>query len=117
MRTDSLTDSAHQAMPQSGSSLPEFSLKYLLANRIKHFFRRNRLCVVGDMQQVSVPFVFDQLNTIKPYQGLFDPIGSVGAQQLQLLFHTFHIDCDLDWASGLCIYICRRSTAAHDKRG
>ena len=51
-------------------------------------FHRHLLSVEGDRQQIMVPFVADQLNAGKPYQGLFDPIGSIFSHQGQSLAHV-----------------------------
>ena len=39
--------------------------------------------------RISVPLVFDQLDTVKPCQGLFDPVGSGASVQPQPLAHLF----------------------------
>ena len=51
-------------------------------------FHRHLLSVEGNCQQVMVPFVADQLNAGKPYQGLFNPIGSILSHQGQSLTHV-----------------------------
>ena len=49
--------------------------------------RRDFVGVVGDVQEVlqlfslwiAVPFIFDRLDALKPYQGFFDLVWSSGA--------------------------------------
>ena len=85
--------------PLAAWQLPEFSLKFLLANRFQHFFYGDDIGVVCNIQQIrrfvckfdcknlAVIFIFDQLNTLKPFQGLFDPVGSVTSVQLEPVAH------------------------------
>src|SRR5688572_25066503 len=56
-----------------------------LTNLIDCYFPR----IEADFQSVFFPVVGYPLNTLKPYQGFFDPIGSVASQQFQSDGHVF----------------------------
>ncbi len=71
----------------------------MLLNDLHHLFHRYLFWVIRDLQQIqwfqrldlSVPFVFDRLHTLKPCQGLFDLIRSVPSQQLQSIAHLRNV--------------------------
>lgn len=65
-----------------------------LGDLLDQLFHRDLLRVERDSQQIGVPLVIHRLNAWKPYQGFFDPVGSVFSQELQPLAHVFDIEPD-----------------------
>ncbi len=81
-------------------------MKFLFANRFQHILYGNDIGVICHIQQIrrfvfkflcgicTVIFIFDQLNALKPFQGLFDPVGSVASVQLEPVAHLVDVERD-----------------------
>ena len=78
-------------------SLFDFGFQSFMGNLLKQLFHGDLLRVVSYSQQIRVPLVLHRLDTLKPYQGFLDPIGSFVSQQIQPRAHVFDMDrhhCD-----------------------
>ena len=75
-------------------SLFDFSFQSHLDDLLAQLFYRDFLRVKLDSQQIGVPFVIHRLDTRKPYQGFFDPVGSVVSQEIQSRAHVFDMECN-----------------------
>lgn len=93
---------AQQSCPGATSALVSFMRLHLCLKTLVLYFCQQRVdchaaAVERDMQQVgihaAIPIVFDQYHALKPFQGLLDPVGSVGSQKLQTLAHLADPKC------------------------
>lgn len=90
-----------------------FRLKILRFDFLQHAFGSDLFRVIGDVQQVLIPNIFHQGDTGKPYQGLFDPIGSIASEEVQPFAHLVDVERDLRTGRGV---VRRLSTSGNHKR-
>jgi hypothetical protein len=68
-----------------------FCRKPLITHALHQLLHIDLVRIEGDLQQILVPFVLYRRYAFKPYQGLFDLIGSVRSHQMESLSHTLDI--------------------------
>lgn len=75
-------------------SFGDCGFKSFLRDRLQQLAHFDLPGIIGHTQHIMVPLVFDLFHTLKPYQGFFDPVGSVGSQQVQAFAHAFDEEGD-----------------------
>lgn len=91
-------------------SFANVRFKALLSDDRLQFFGIRLLPVERHFDQVLIPFVSHQLHAGKPYQGLFDPIGSIFSHQRQPLAHVLDVESHR-FSASLCCFGCGRTAA------
>ena len=84
---------AHSPTVGQLPSWPHFRRKTLFIDRRNEFIDTYLARIECDFEQILIPFIFYRRHAFKPYQGLFNPIGSVLSHQVESFPHSLYIKC------------------------